>query len=645
MPTIPLVGRVAALAVALIASLIATNDIPAGEAQIMEDQLIDRAELKGIDLDGRLHRFTEDADCRGVVVVFLSTKCPISNTAIPTLQKLESRFADSGINLYGVISNPGTNRAEAIAHRDEYHISFPVIFDASNALRKLLKPTHTPQAMVISPLGKIVYSGRIDNRFSEIGRRREQATVNDLNDAVTSVSLRRHVKVPVTQPIGCFLENLPTKKNVAAVTYHRDIAPIIYSNCSECHRPNESSPFSLLCYEDACAHAQQMVAVTKSRFMPPWHPVKGYGHFRNERGLSDDEIILIQQWVASGMPEGDEDDAPPRPTFPSGWRLGKPDLVLSMDEAFELSSDGPDVHQHFVLPTKLRKNRLVSAVEFHPGNTRVVHHACFYVDNTRAARALADRHPDVGYGSFVGPGFANVGALRSWLPGMSPQRLPKGTGQPLHARSDLVLEIHYQRNGKVESDQSEVGIYFAKRGSRQLVGEIQVMNKDLVIPAGESEFRHSASFTLPVDATLLDAAPHMHLLGREMKAKATLPDGTIKPLVWIKDWDFNWQGQYLYANPMRLPKGTRIEVEAIYDNSDGNPLNPSFPPRQVSWGEQTDDEMGVCHFRYTCESFKDLVQMNTHYLKYSENQQRRYRSMQDRIGVSVKPIVESVRTR
>lgn len=585
---------------------------------------VELSQLKGIDLDGHLHRFVEGADCRGAAVVFLSTECPISNACIPTLSQLTQRYRRFGIKVFGVISDPEASRAEALRHREAFKIRFPVVFDASSELRRTLRPTHTPQAIVVSPQGETLYSGRIDNRFTELGQRREKASVHDLKNALASVVAGQKIEVPVTQPVGCLLEDPPALGKRGAVTFNRDVAPILFANCSECHRPEEAAPFSLLNYQDASRHAAQIAAVTKSRFMPPWHPVKGFGHFGNERRLTDAEIALIQQWVECGKPEGDSDDRLASPKFADGWRLGTPDLVLTMDEAFKLAADGPDVHQHFVLPTRLRKTRLVAALEFRPGNPRVVHHACFYVDTSGAAGKLAARSPDVGYGSFVGPGFVNVAALRSWLPGMSPQRLPKGAGQPLLAHSDLVLEIHYQRSGKPETDQSTVGIHFAASNSRQVVGEIQVMNKSLEIPAGNSRYRHHASYTLPVDATLLDTAPHMHLLGREMKATATLPDGKVEPLVWIKDWDFNWQGQYLYARPVRLPQGTRIDVDAWYDNSAKNPLNPHSPPQTVRWGEQTDDEMGVCHFRYTCDTMEQLRKLNTHYVRYGIEQQQRY---------------------
>lgn len=581
--------------------------------------------LRGVDLDGRLHEFAASADCRGVAVVFLATQCPISNGSLPELARLAANYKHRGVEFYGVISDPAVSRADAVRHRDEYRISFPVLFDASANLRRKLKPTHTPQALVLAPSGELLYSGRIDDRYPSVGRKRDAASSHELDDALKAVVSGRKIAVPRTQPVGCVLEEPPAAAVHGSVTFNRDIAPLMLTACAECHRPGEAGPFSLLTYDDACRHAKQIADVTERRVMPPWHPADGFGRFRDERRLKDDELALFRQWVADGKPEGDPQDRPAQPKVVTRWRLGKPDLVLKMKEPFVLSADGPDVHQHFVLPSGLKTNRLVAGVEFRPGNPRIVHHASFYIDTSGAARKLDERDQLPGYGSFSGPGFENYGSLRSWLPGMTPRRLPRGMGAPLPAHSDLVLEIHYQRSGKVESDQSSVGLFFAESSARQLVMELQVMNKDLSIPAGEPRHYHRAAYTVPVDVTLYDAAPHMHLLGREMKATARQPDGVVKPLVWIKDWDFNWQGQYAFVDAIRLPKGTRIDVEAWYDNSAGNALNPHSPPQTVSWGEQTREEMGLCHFHFTCDNPDDLATIRSDYRAYVSQQQEAYR--------------------
>lgn len=616
------------VAIVCVATLLATESLRKSAAAAPKSRSVEIGQMSGIDLRGRLHRFASTEDCTAVVFVFLSVHCPVSNGTLPELRRIAARHTKQDVEFYGVVSDPSVSRTAAIKHRKDYRVGFPVLFDASLELRRWLRPTHTPQAIVLSPSGTVVYSGRIDNRFASIGRKRDAASQHDLDDALSATVSGEPVRNAETVPVGCPLEAPSRPDATGDVTFNRDIAPLIFAHCSECHRPGEAAPFSLLTFDDVNAHAKQIVNVTKARFMPPWHPFPSFGHFRDARRLTAAEIALISRWVNAGQPEGDRDELPASPRFAPGWRLGRPDLVLRMPEFFAVASDGPDVHQHFVLPAHLRENRLVAAVEFRPGNARIVHHASFYIDTKGNGRRLDARDPDVGYGGGPGSGFPSTGSLRSWLPGMTPRRLPAGTGQLLSARSDVVVEIHYQRTGKPESDQSSIGIYFAGSKARQIVYEMQVMAKNLDIPADATRHRHRASYTLPANATLLDAAPHMHLLGKEMKATATLPDGQVRPLIWIKDWDFNWQGQYMFVDPVRLPAGTRIDVDAWYDNSAANGLNPHTPPRRVVWGDQTVDEMGICHFRYTCDTRDELDRVSTHHLQYCQDQHRSWERLE-----------------
>ena len=574
--------------------------------------------LKGVEINGQVYRLGESEDCQAIVLVFLSTECPISNGYVPDLNSLHQVFHQRGVELYGVISSPGISREEAEQHRDDYKIRFPVLFDASGELRRRLKATHSPQAFVLTKEGKSIYQGLIDDRFPALGQKRQGETTRRkyVKEILDSILSGKPSTVASTTPIGCLLEDAPDARTEGDVTYNRDIAPIIQGNCSGCHRPGQSAPFSLLTYEDVSRHAAQICEVTQSGLMPPWKAERGFGHFRDERGLSGAEISLLNQWTKTGKALGDPANRPKMPYFNEGWQLGEPDLILKMDQAYQLPVSGDDIHQYFVLPINLRENRLISAIEFLPGNPLVVHHAAFFLDTTRTARKLDAQDPDIGYRGYGNPGFLPTTSLRNWLPGFTPRHLPAGTGRWIPPGSDLVLEIHYRPSGKVETDQSTIGIHFAPRSSRQVVGEIMVMNLDLEIPAGATRHHHQASFTLPETATLFDAAPHMHLLGREMKAVAHLPDGSTEPLVWIRDWDFNWQEQYEFADPVRLPKGTRIVVDCYYDNSQDNPHNPNSPPIPVHWGGQTKDCMGICHFQFTCDTLKQMGQVNQHYARY-----------------------------
>jgi hypothetical protein len=588
----------------------------AADVTLTAQEIGSSAALKSIDLQGQPHRLCERQGTKLTVVAFMSTQCPISNSYVPTLNQIFTRHRDQSVEFYGVISDPSVTRAEALAHSREYAVEFPVLFDGSGELRLALRPTHTPQVVVLGRSGKQVYSGAIDDRFVKLGQRKPIANKRYLSDAVTATLFGRPVAVPKTKPIGCLLEDPPNKAIAGPVTFARDIAPIIQANCVCCHHPQGSAPFSLLSYAQVSGHANQIGEVTQSRFMPPWKPAHGFTRFQDEQSLSEHEISLLDRWLSSGKPAGDPDDMPVSPTFAADWQLGQPDLILEMADLFSIPASGPDIRQYFVIPTKLTADRLITAIDFQPGATQAVHHASFFIDTTGTGRSLDAADPGPGYEGFGGPQLPSQGTLMSWFPGMSPRRLPLGMGRKLTRNSDIVAEIHYVATGKPERDRSKIGLYFAEPTAQQLVVEIQVGTKRIEIPPGQPRHRERAFYTLPVDTTLLDMVPHMHLLGREMKVWADSPDGGATPLLWIKDWDFNWQGQYSFARPVHLAKGTRICVDAWFDNSSENPLNPNSPPKLVRWGEDATDEMLICCFQCTCASTAELVALQTHQSRY-----------------------------
>jgi len=391
----------------------------------------------------------------------------------------------------------------------------------------------------------------------------------------------------------------------AAPTFNKDIAPILYENCATCHRPGEVAPFSLLTYQDAAKRASLIATVTKKHYMPPWKPEPGYGNFDHVRRLTDDQIAKIQEWAMTGALEGDAADKPATPAFPSGWQAGEPDQVLKVSAPYTLAADGRDQFRCFVLPMNLAKGSYVSGAEFRPGNPRVVHHALIFLDSTGTARRLAAASGGVGYPCFGGPGFTGAGLLVGWAPGYTPLPAEPALSQAVRPGTDVVVQIHYHPSGKPEQDQSSIGLKFSgppTKGRALLL----VVNRYLDIPAGDPHYVVKASVTVPQDAELWGITPHAHYLATDMKVNARLPDGSVIPLIWIKDWDFNWQGQYRYKQPIQLPKGTKIELEYVYDNSAGNPHNPSNPPVHVRFGEQTKDEMALAFLGLVLPSPEDV---------------------------------------
>jgi mono/diheme cytochrome c family protein len=380
-------------------------------------------------------------------------------------------------------------------------------------------------------------------------------------------------------------------------TFAKDVAPILFDNCVSCHRPGEVAPFTLTDYEDARKRAKTIARVTEEKFMPPWKAEPGHGEFLSERRLTDKQVKTLRAWADAGAPQGDPKKTPKLPKFADGWQLGEPDLVVSMPETFTVPAEGNDVYRCFVLPLGLEEDRYVEAVEFRPGNRKIVHHALFFLDDSGKARELDAQEDGPGYSRMGGPGFTPSGTLGGWAPGYMPERLPAGVARSLKAGSDLVMQTHFHPSGKAEGERSQIGIHFAKTKPKKLLASIPQAIRKLDIPAGEKDYRVSNEFELPLAAELIGITPHAHLLCTEIKVDATLPAGKQLPLIWIKDWDFNWQGQYQYKQTVRLPRGTKVKVEFAYDNSAENPAQPSNPPQRVTWGEQTTDEMALVFYQ------------------------------------------------
>ena len=389
----------------------------------------------------------------------------------------------------------------------------------------------------------------------------------------------------------------------APVTFSETIAPIVYENCVTCHRPGEAAPFSLISYEDVKKKGKLIAKVTESRYMPPWHAAHGYGEFAGERRLTDEQIATIGEWVKQGMAQGNPAKMPPLPTFPEGWHLGTPDLVLKMAVPFELPASGPDVYRNFVVPSHLLENKWVRAVEFRPAARKAVHHALFAYDASGGAAKQDGKDGKPGFGGMGTAGIVaaggNSGPLGGWTVGATPAFMPPGVALPLPKGSDIILQMHFHLTGKPETEQATIGIYFTDTPPERRVFAVQApalfgFGAGIDIPPGEKNYVIEDSLTLPVDTKAISVGAHAHYLAKEMKATATLPDGSTQPLLWIQDWDFNWQDRYTYKSPVMLPKGTRIAVRLTYDNSADNPHNPNpASPARVQWGEQSFDEMGA----------------------------------------------------
>ncbi|MGH9398839.1 MAG: ascorbate-dependent monooxygenase [Thermoanaerobaculia bacterium] len=392
-----------------------------------------------------------------------------------------------------------------------------------------------------------------------------------------------------------------------APTFSKQVVRILQGNCQKCHHEGGIGPFPLVTYGDAFSHKNDIVFMTGARKMPPWHANSACNAFEGDPSLSAGDIAAFSQWVEKGAPEGDPKDLPAPLVFAQTWSLGDPDLVLSMLEAMKPNFNQGDVYRCSVLPTNLTQDRFVRAAEILPGARRMVHHVILFLDTSGQAQKLDDADPGPGYSCFGGPGFsvnALAPSLGGWAPGNLPRFLPDGLGMSLPKGASVVMQVHYSaHNGIGASDQSSLGIYFTRAPVEKRVLIAPVINQSFTIPAGASDYEVTASIPfLPFDAHLIAVTPHMHLLGTTMQMTAVTLDNKESCLVDVPQWDFNWQATYTYKTAIAAPLGTNLSLAARYDNSLNNPRNPNDPPRAVSWGEKTTDEMCIGFLNFTLDA-------------------------------------------
>jgi hypothetical protein len=402
--------------------------------------------------------------------------------------------------------------------------------------------------------------------------------------------------------------------NREGITYHRDVEPIVFENCAKCHHPGGSAPFSLMTYADVKKRVQTVAKVTGQRIMPPWLPEPGHGAFVGERRLSDEQIATIAAWVKAGAPQGAAVNPERKPTWNSDWQLGRPDLVVTMPESYTLPESGPDVYRNFVIPAAVPHDVYLRAIEFRPGN-RAIHHAFIYFDAKGGARELDARDPEIGFpGMDPGEGAQPASAMFcSWQPGRGAEEAPPGFSTSLKKGTDVVFQMHMRCTGKPENIQPSMALYFTDKPPGGLSYLFLLRSVQMDIPAEASDYAIESSYQLPVDVKIISILPHMHYLGREAHGWAELPDGTRCELLLIKRWDFNWQTDYRYKSPVFLPKGTTVRMRFIYDNSSRNVRNPNQPPKRVTYGLQSSDEMGELWFQLALRNPEELDQFHRDY--------------------------------
>jgi hypothetical protein len=569
-------------------------------------------------------------DGRAVCFAFLHPACPMAQDYGPVLTALAEEFAGEGIRFVGVVCEHD-EATEVEAYRREFGIRFPVGLDTDFTLAEALGATVTPEVVLVDRDRMIRYAGRIDDRYKVRGVMTPGDPDPELRSAILDLLAGREIREPRTEAAGCPLDRpeRPTPATAAAgesVTFHRDVLPFLHVQCQRCHSPNQAGPFNLISYDDAVEWIELGLEEIDARRMPPAQ-IESDLDFRVAKPPTAAEIAMLRAWVAAGKPEGDPAQTPklePLPDYSAFQEdLGPPDIVLEQTEPTQLGAHGNDVYRNIIFPLNRGQDMQLRAIQFLPGNRKVVHHALIgHLPRETVEEAVRDHggregfsHPDDQAGGFQDPhgigfrvppvrddGQPRASFVGGFVPGVRTVAAPADAAVVIPAGCDIVVQAHYVRTGKLETDSSRVGIWLDGQPPREVTTMIYISGDFAVVPAGVTDFRVTGSYTLPHDADMVGVIPHAHRLARWIEIRAHVP-GQEKPLhlLRVPQWDYNWQSPYNLRTPMRFPAGTRFEAECSYDNSAANPRNPFDPPRAVWHNETINDEMLLPMFTFVSE--------------------------------------------
>lgn len=524
---------------------------------------------------------------KATVLVFLGTECPVSKLYVPRLVELEKKLRSQKVQFLAIYPNEKEDLDQLASSAYDLDLPFLVLKDEGQRLATLTGVERVPTVVVIDDAGKLRYRGRVDDQYAA-NVRRPAATRDDLGKAIEEVLAGKDVSVGETEAEGCLINR--TKPTIAKkeVNYSKHVATILQKRCEVCHREDQTAPFTLQNYDDAVKHAEMIREVTSQRRMPPWQADPRYGHFSNDRRMSQDELDTLLTWIDTGMQRGDDKDLPKPIQWTKGWLHGKPDLVITMPREYEVPAEGVVPYQNYIIDTGFTEDRWVKMAEGHPGSPSVIHHIVVYI----LKAGTTEREP-------IGRD-GNLAILVGWAPGDLGLVCPPDTAIRIPKGAKLRFEMHYTPNGKATKDRSSVGMTFAKEAPKYELFLAPLSNMSFEISPNSPHHRAEASMKFRDDARIISLAPHMHWRGKDYFYEAIYPDGRKETLLSVPRWDFNWQHVYRFEDAKKVPKGTRIHTVAHWDNSTGNPANPD-PKKMVRFGLQTWEEMMVGFAAYVWE--------------------------------------------
>jgi len=545
------------------------------------------AEVALSDLDGQSMPLAKLTGAKGLVLGLFTTACPISRKLGPELQRLENDLVAQGFNVAWVNALPEADPEKSRQFAADFKLSAPILHDPQRTFLQALQATTTTEVFLIDTAQTLTYRGAINDQYG-LGYAKDEASRHYLREATDALLAGRQPLITATTAPGCALD-LPTSSPVATVTpvtYHRDIARILQTHCVECHRQDGIGPFVLDSLDSVLEHAGMIRKQVERGAMPPWFakpdPQATHAVFANDTSLAAADKAALLSWLASDRPTGDPTHAPLPRRFDEGWSIGTPDSILTLPKAIEVKAEGAMPYQNVVIETDYPEDRWVSAYEIQPSARQVVHHVIVRVHRP------GERIRGLGEGD---------GFWAAYVPGNSYRILPPGFARLLPAGARLSFQIHYTPVGKATTDQTRIGLIFAKEPPLYEVRVAALAKPRILIPAGAPNHAETLDRRLPTDFMVTGFMPHLHTRGKAFSYQVRYPDGRSEMLLDVPRYDFNWQLQYSYAQPKHLPAGSTVTLTAVYDNSAANPANPD-PTKEVRWGEQTWDEMMIGYIEH-----------------------------------------------
>jgi peroxiredoxin len=529
------------------------------------------------DAKGRLYELRR-TDAKAIVLFFVINECPIARQSYAKLRALRKEFGEDGVEIW-IISADDSESAASIEEEARSHGagSTPALRDDAQGVTRMLGVKRTCEAIAIGTRDfKVFYRGAVDDQMVE-GGRKPAPTVHYLQRALQQYLASQIVTEATAVTRGCLIKFESGQESDAPISYANDIAPLLERKCVECHSAGNIGQWSMSSHAKVKAKSAMMQEVLLARRMPPWDADPRYGKFSNDRSLTMAEKRLLLRWVEAGAPRGEGEDPLAALKIPANeWRFGKPDLIVSLPQPQEVPANGVIAYRHVDVPLALTNTVWVGAVVIKPGNLECTHHVIARVKYPKEGKTSTE----------------NAEGLEGWSPGKSFARFPAGTGKTLKPGAVVNFELHYTATGKPETDRTEIGLYLLKEKPALNFESRLAINQELNIPPGESDVRTHATAGFKRDTMLYTLIPHMHNRGGWMKYEALYPDGRRETLLHVPRYDFNWQMEYVLAEPKRMPAGSWILCTGGFDNSPLNPHNPD-PKKRVHWGEQSWDEMFI----------------------------------------------------